>query len=447
MRLLKARLPAWILLIIFAVATALFVYFREPIYNYRLSGLSAEGRGLDLDYGAAPVFADRDFFRKSQESLINQKASFILADLATMQIAVYQEGKVVKEAKILAKGREGSWWETPAGLYKIETKERNHFSSFGHVNQPWSMAFQGNFFIHGWPEYPDGTPVSSQYSGGCIRLSNEDAEAIYSLSSVGMPVLVYRSDRLADGHAFSTKKPELTAQSYLAADIGSNYVFLSQGAEEVRPIASLTKLVTAMVAAEMINLDAPVTVTESMIVPTSKPRLQVGQSITAYQLLFPLLLESSNEAAEALARVAGRERFIGLMNTKAKAIGMTSTRFVDPSGAGEGNVSTPQDLFMLAKYLAHNRSFILHFSTGELRSSAYGTSIFTDLGNFNDFVGDPRFAGGKVGQTTAAGETGLYLFNLNIGGETREVVTIVLGSTNRKVDAATLAEYVSNNFQ
>ncbi|PIP46640.1 MAG: hypothetical protein COX15_00070, partial [Candidatus Colwellbacteria bacterium CG23_combo_of_CG06-09_8_20_14_all_42_19] len=83
----------------------------------------------------------------------------------------YEKGVFVNEFAILSKGKEGSWWETPAGLYKVQSKEKEHFSSFGRVYQPWSMAFQGNFFIHGWPYYPGGRAVESTYSGGCIRLA------------------------------------------------------------------------------------------------------------------------------------------------------------------------------------------------------------------------------------------------------------------------------------
>src|SRR5882724_9446532 len=114
-----------------------------------------------------------------KDDFISQKESFIEADLTAMQLSVYENGAVVKQVPILTKGRPGSWWETPAGLYQVQNKETNHFSSFGHVYMPWSMDFQGNFFIHGWPYEPDGTPVSSAYSGGCIRLATDDAEKLY----------------------------------------------------------------------------------------------------------------------------------------------------------------------------------------------------------------------------------------------------------------------------
>ena len=69
------------------------------------------------------------------------------------------------------------------------------------------MAFQGNFFIHGWPYEPDGTPVASTYSGGCIRMATDDAKKIYDMSTLGMPVLVYKSDFAPDGFRYHEARP------------------------------------------------------------------------------------------------------------------------------------------------------------------------------------------------------------------------------------------------
>lgn len=447
-RLWRQTIPAWLVLIIFLLAAGAFVYYREPLYRYDLVVPNLPGElGSGLVYGANPQLSNQDFFQRARQAFVEQQASFVEADLDTLKLRVYQDGVPVLEVPILAKGREGSWWETPSGLYKIEMKARNHFSSFGQVNQPWSMAFQGNFFIHGWPEYPDGTPVSSQYSGGCIRLSNEDAARVFQLTSVGMPVLVSDSVSSTDERVFSIRKPELFATHYLAADLDSNFVFLARGERELVPIASITKLLTALIAAEYINLDAPLIITEPMLVSTSHPRLVTGQSYTAYQLLFPLLLESSNESAEALARTIGRDRFIKLMNDKARAIGMSETHFVDPSGALAGNISTAENIFTLAKYIESNRSFIFKLASGELTTSAYGAPNFSNLRNFNDFSADPRFLGGKVGLTSSAGETALYVFRLNIAGEERRVAIVLLGTSDRAEDAQKILVYISNNFQ
>src|SRR3989344_5762568 len=119
------------------------------------------------------------FFEQVRERMTEEKLDFIEADLSEMKLRVYRKGEIAKEFPILTKGRPGSWWETPAGIYKVEGRIENHFSAFARVYLPWSLPFQGNFFIHGWPYYPDGTPVSTQYSGGCIRLSTDDAKALF----------------------------------------------------------------------------------------------------------------------------------------------------------------------------------------------------------------------------------------------------------------------------
>lgn len=402
----------------------------------------------ELPVGEWPALANADFFAQVKARFISEGTQFIEADLSAMKLTVYASGTSVREVPILTKGREGSWWETPAGLYTIESKSRNHFSSFGRVYQPWSMAFQGNFFIHGWPYYPNGTDVSSQYSGGCIRLSTEDAKEIYALAERGTPVLVFEKDFEPDNFAYVPKiLPGVNAGSYLAADLSNNFVFASKKIAQPVPIASLTKLMTALVAAEYINLDRKITVQKSNIVPTSVPRLKAGEKYTAYQLLYPLLEESSNQAAFALADTVGRERFVELMNKKAEALGMANTRFTDPAGMGDGNVSTPEDLFLLAKYLLNNRSFVLKISSGTLGPNVYGPSEFKNIKNLNIFSGDDNFIGGKVGKTDAARQTMLAIWNGDFDGAKRPFVVIILGSERNGEDAKNLAGQVLENYE
>ena len=243
------------------------------------------------------------------------------------------------------------------------------------------------------------------------------------------------------------KRPDFAPLAYLAADLSSNFVFVNHESATPLPIASLTKLMTALVAPQYINLDSDILITKDMIATTSLPRLSPGTMVSAYQLLYPLLLESSNEAAEALARHVGRNYFISLMNRKAAAIGMSQTHFVDPSGAGEGNISTVEDLFSLAKYISNNRSFVLGITSGKLGNSAYGAATFKDIQNFNDFEKNPDFVGGKVGKTTAARETGLYLFDTLINAQKRRIAIIVLGSDDRKKDASEILTFIQQNFQ
>lgn len=372
----------------------------SPVVTVTLPATTSATR--EFVFGPAPSLSNPDFFAATLRTFNENNVSFIEADLKNMIIRYHEDQEIVFEAPILTKGREGSWWETPAGLYSIKTKEEEHFSSFGQVYQPWSMSFQGNFFVHGWPHYDNGEPVSSQYSGGCIRLSDEDAEELYSLVAVGTPILVYQDNEDHDAYIYDPPMPTIDATAFLVADVESGYVLLEGGTATMTPMASITKLMTALIAVEYINLDRDVTVTTEMSATTSVPRLTPGMTLSAYSLLKPLLLESSNEAATILAKMVGEERFVLFMNQKAHALGMKETRFTDAAGVRSDNVSTPRDLLRLLTYLQENRSFILRLSSGASVETAYTEHIFEDMTNFNEIPGLTGFVGGKIGKSTVS---------------------------------------------
>lgn len=445
----QSKVPLWSVVtavLLLAVVSAWGPRLIDREYDFSFTPEDAAAK-YGLRFGAWPSLANADFFGRVRADLLSKQASFIEADLSAMKLAVYKDGARVLEVPILTKGRKGSWWETPAGVYAVRAKEKKHFSSIGRVNMPWSMQFQGNFFIHGWPTYEDGQTVASSYSGGCVRLGTADAEAVYRLSSVGMPVLVYESDFTTDDFTYREKIPILSARQYLAADLKNNFVFMEKGREEAVAIASITKLMTAVVATEHVNLDKLIEVPEEAIVKTSKPRLRAGEEVSAYGLLFPLLMESSNEAAETLARTYGRSRFIAVMNENARSLGMAHTAFADPAGAEAANVATAEDLFNLAKYLVLNRSFILDITAGRVTRSAYGTTPFAALENYNGFAGEENFLGGKTGLTTAASSTMIAVFNLRLLESMRPVAIIVLGSEDAEKDVRAIRAYIRERYQ
>lgn len=450
-KIFKTPIPSWVILLFLAVVivgTGLFInYFGEVTYNYDLQVSNREdGNDVALEYGAWPDLANADFFDQVKEDMISQKADFILGDLSQMTLEVYKNGVSVRKVPILSKGREGSWWETPAGIYRIQSKEKSHFSSFGGVYMPWSMAFQGNFFIHGWPYYPGGNDVAEGFSGGCIRLSTDDAELVYDLVNIGTPVLVYESYFEKDNFNYVLKVPDVSAKAFLAVDLKSNFAFLERNSRQVKPVASITKLVSAVVVTEYINLEKEITITESMLATTSLPRFKPGDRFSAFDLLFPLLMESSNEAAMGLASFLGRNRFVQLMNSKAESLGMFSSVFSDPAGLDEENTSTAEDLFNLAKYIYNNRNFVFKVSAGNLVNLAYGFPDFKNLKNFNIFSEDSSFVGGKVGETSAAGQTFLGVFELSFGGEKRPIAIIVLDSSDNEGDVRKILNYVKSNY-
>ena len=434
-----------VLFTIGALGTSAYFYFKPPIV-YSISLPIAPSTLPALTYGALPALSDPDYHASVKRELILKQASFIDANLTLMQLETYERGTLTLSVPIIAKGKVGSWWETPTGIYQIQTKERSHYSSFGHVYQPWSLEFQGNFFIHGIPTYEDGTPVSSSYSGGCIRLATDDAKKVYEIVSTGIPVIVYNAKEKDDTFSYQLKAPVISATEYLVADINNGTVLMSRHSSEAAPIASITKLITALIATEYINLDKDITVPSTAIVYTSVPRLKAGTSVRAYDLLFLLLQESSNEAAETIASAIGRAQFVDHMNEKARAINLTRTLFTDPSGAKE-DISTSEDLFTLLKYINENRRFVFDITRGTLADNAYGTTIYSTINNFNKIPGVAgELLGGKIGQTLDAGETYAGIFSVKIGTETREIAVIVLGSRDAQTDVKRLLQSVHASY-
>ncbi len=399
-----------------------------------------------LNYGVQIELTQPNFFAETRDAFIEAETTFIEVDLTSMQLRYFENGVLIKSVLIKAKGEKGSWWQTPAGLYKVEAREENHFSALGQVYQPWSMVFQGNFFIHGWPNYVDGTPVSEDFSGGCIRLDNNDAESLFKMVRVGTPILVHEQPFAEESFLYEPKIPELKTKNYLIADVESSTVLASSDLKAVAPIASLTKLMTALVAAENIDLDSNIFVNEPTFVQSLIPRLGDRSRVSMYSLMQLLLVESSNEAAEVIAAQLGRDVFMEKMNEKALSLGMVSTHFADPAGLSAENISSISDLLRLAQYIYINRSFILELTANQNLLTAHVGGEFGELINFNKVEGLENFIGGKVGETIAAGQTSVTLHHIKIKDTERTVAIIILGSENRNGDVTELLRYTEERF-
>ena len=245
---------------------------------------------------------------------------------------------------------------------------------------------------------------------------------------------------------YEPKVPELLTPHYLIADVESSTVLAASDLDGIAPIASVTKLMTALVAAEFINLDKSVSVDQPTFVHSLIPRLGERSKVSLYSLLQLLLVESSNEAAEVIAAQVGLERFVELMNEKAKALGMKDSVFADPSGLSSANVSTVRDLLRLAQYIYENRSFILELTANQDLPTAYVSGEFGELLNFNKVENLDNFIGGKVGETIAAGQTSVTLHRLVVKGSERIVAIIILGSKDRTADVTALFRYAEERF-
>ena len=400
-----------------------------------------------LEYGPHASFSKVNFFNDTRDAFIEEGLTFVEVDLTKMQLRFFAKGVLMQSAEILGVGESGSWWETPSGLYKVEQKDERSFTTIGQAYLPWRITFQGNFTIHGWPTYPDGQSVKADFSGGGIRLNDESAQALFENVRVGTPILVHDTIAASDNFVYQPQVPEIDTPHYFIADIENGTILAASDLKAQAPIASLTKLMTAVVAAENIDLDSRVQVASPHFVTSLIPRLSERSSVSVYSLLQLLLVESSNEAAETLAGEMGREEFIEAMNAKARQLGMFDTKFEDPSGLDSGNVSSVGDLYKLTKYIYESRSFIFEITANEKVPTAYVSGEFDGLVNFNGVEGLSNFIGGKVGETNAAGQTSITLHKINFQGVDRIVVVILLGSDSRTADVRELIKYVENRYQ
>lgn len=145
--------------------------------------------------------------------------------------------------------------------------------------------------------------------------------------------------------------PKLRSASALVLDADGNLIF-GKDVNTVRPIASITKVMTAMVVLDAtLDLDEKITITKADrdLIRLTGSRLEYGATLTRRELLLLALMSSENRAATALGRTfpGGMPAFIDAMNTKAQALGMSNSRFADPAGLRSQNVSTAADLAKL----------------------------------------------------------------------------------------------------
>ena len=165
----------------------------------------------------------------------------------------------------------------------------------------------------------------------------------------------------------SPKGLALQSSAVLVQDQRTGEILYEKNAQAILPIASITKLMTAMVALDVKpDLQEPLTIDyeDVDIRKGTHSRLGVGVSLTREEMLRLALMSSENRAASALSRhyPGGQPAFIAAMNAKSRALGLTNTRFFDPTGLTPSNVSSPRDLVKMVD-AAHHYPLIREFTT------------------------------------------------------------------------------------
>ena len=241
-----------------------------------------------------------------------------------------------------------------------------------------------------------------------------------------------------------TLETSVNAKAYAVIDARSGEIVASANADDVRSIASITKLMTVMVAHDA-GLDPTAIVRLAREDEVGGGRLQVpvGTEIPIASLLGSTIVGSANNAANALARATGlsREEFVARMDAKARTLGLARTRFADPTGIEVENLSTAREVALMAK-AAFEDSWIAPYAAMPTYDVAMADGKIRTIRNTNALVSDDDLVvmAGKTGFINEAGYT--LVTRLAQPGQ-RDLIVVVLGSDTKGLsfrDAKVLAE-------
>jgi len=245
-----------------------------------------------------------------------------------------------------------------------------------------------------------------------------------------------------------TSTPDVRSAAVLVLDRSDGSVIFARKAETAAPIASITKLMTALVVLEGKQpLDEVVEITaeDRRGAQGSASRLAVGTKLSRADLMHLALMSSENRAAHALGRSypGGERAFVRAMNVKAKALGMKNSKFADPTGLSSANVSSPRDLAKLVMAASRN-PIIREYSTSPSHEVRIGRTA-VQYRNTNSLVQNPAWsiAVQKTGYISEAGQC--LVMQAEIEG--RPVIMVLLnswGKYTRVADAKRIRQWMES---
>lgn len=237
---------------------------------------------------------------------------------------------------------------------------------------------------------------------------------------------------------------------------GNEKILFEKNREEVLSIASLTKLMTALVVFDLDETYNPsqiITITQEAFSQEGQSKygdLRVGEKLSVETLLHIMLIESSNDAAFTLTELVGEKGFVDLINLYAKQIGLSNTQFVNPTGIepdypkGSRNTSTARDLVKLAKYILENYPQIFEITVKQFYTvlKPDGSIHHFIPQNTNELLGEfPEIIGGKTGWGPQAG--GCLLLVLKNPKWESFYINVLLGAEDRFTEMRKLIEAIN----
>lgn len=246
---------------------------------------------------------------------------------------------------------------------------------------------------------------------------------------------------------------------------GDDYkVLYEKNPQLVLPIASITKIMTAIIVVENYDIEQPVGVKEEKVLMQTEFRdFRAWEETRISEMLYPLLIESNNSAAFALASISNRfldetkkpvEVFVRKMNEKGSEIGLKDTKFINPSGLddnGRVNYSTAEDIARMAIYALSETDIFEILSMRDYRLYSPSGYAYYSFSNTNDFLftaengWEERIIGGKTGWTYKA--LGCLFLVLEVPEGEGYLVNVILGADDRFLEMKKMINFVYETYQ
>lgn len=239
----------------------------------------------------------------------------------------------------------------------------------------------------------------------------------------------------------------LSCRSCVLMDSDSGRVLYAKDKDNPRLIASITKIMTAILAIESGKLEETVTVGEEVLkMYGSNIYIELGEKMKLKDLVYGLMLRSGNDAAIVIATYIGKteEKFVEMMNKKAQEIGMTNTIFNNSHGLDEEtqNKSTAYDMALLSSYASHNKIYMEIVGTKKYTIQSDKKSYIWH--NRNKLLNRYEYAtGGKTGYTPSAGRT----LVTNASNNNLNLTAVTLNDGNEYISHETMYNYGFENYK
>lgn len=263
------------------------------------------------------------------------------------------------------------------------------------------------------------------------------------LLAVRQPYVLPVSETDIPARDWEIGEPAISAKSAVVYDLKNDRILYNRNLMKKLPIASITKIVSALVVLEKMELNKVIVIPPKAVNVTKEGGAELfsGESLTVDNLLKLMLIQSNNDAAYVLALGSGFD-FVSEMNTLARRLNMVDSEFFDPAGFDDRGFSTTSDLINLIEY-SLKYEYLWQIMGTEKAVILSEEGIIHNIQNTNKLLGETDIMGGKTGYTDAALGNMVTVFRK----DKNLLATIVLGSDQRFADTQTLYDWVLKAYE